>query len=184
MLLYPLFLSICTYSYATHLHFLQKETRLDSLLSFELGTNTEFVVELKDQFAVWSADLVYEKCCPKPTTVSLSFANALRICPPDNKMEQSGARHSNEKILLPFAGLKYTHDRAEMQSPPVPWTNISLLHNRDQQNFVWWVYVQSWDKAVKFSDAFITGYGAYSNQKVRDFLEDTLNSIYIPVLWL
>lgn len=55
MLLYPLFLSICTNPYVIHLHFLQRETRLDSLLSFELGTSTEFVLEFKDcEVQTWS----------------------------------------------------------------------------------------------------------------------------------
>lgn len=55
MLLYSLLLSICTYPYATHLHFLQRAARLDSLLSFELGTNTEFLLKLKDcEVQTWS----------------------------------------------------------------------------------------------------------------------------------
>lgn len=37
-------------------------------------------------------------------------------------------------------------------------------------------------QSIQFSSAFITGYGAYSNQKVHVFLEDTLNSIYLHLL--
>lgn len=45
-------------------------------------------------------------------------------------------------------GLMYTQDMAEMQSPSVLWPNTWLLHNRDQQNFMWQLYFPLWDNCT------------------------------------
>ena len=118
--------------------------------------NTEIVVELNDQCTLWPVDLItladgkkLSKTHHSSSPLQMPLQSVHQTTKWSHLWSQALDLVMKTTCLLSYA-LMYTHDMAEMQSPPVSWPNTWLLHDRDQQHFMWKAYFHLWDRAFSF----------------------------------